>query len=162
MAAKKNKVEPKPNGETNPEEESALLHLKRAVSTDDGVVFTYLANQRQPQTDLACEAIRPYWLPLALKEQGVKGEELKSVGQKAIAHLMQQMEIIRLECGLSPQELPFAWSMFPYMAMSTTSRGIDDIKNSAEYDESAPPPPLDMDDFDLEDEFDSDVMMDDF
>ncbi|MUG97979.1 hypothetical protein F7734_38995 [Scytonema sp. UIC 10036] len=84
-----------------------LLRVKRAPSTDDGIVFAYLASQRQPQTELACEAMRSYWLPLALKERGVKGKSLKSAGQRAIAQLMQQIEIIRLECGLRPDEMPF-------------------------------------------------------
>lgn len=88
--------------------DALLLRIKRAPKTDDGIVFAYLAQERQPQTDLACEAMRPYWLPLALKERGVKGKELKSVGLKAIAQLMQQIEVIRLECGLRPDEMPFA------------------------------------------------------
>ena len=90
-------------------DDALLLRIKRAPNTDDGIVFAYLASQRQPQTDLACEAIRPYWLPLALKERGIKGKDLKSVGLKAIAQLMQQIEIIRLECGLRPDEMPFAF-----------------------------------------------------
>ncbi|MBD2607417.1 hypothetical protein H6G81_23540 [Scytonema hofmannii FACHB-248] len=88
-----------------------LLRIKRAKKTDDGIVFAYLASQRQPQTDLACEAMRPYWLPLALKERGIKGKELSSVGLKAIAQLMQQIEVIRLECGLRPDEMPFGEGM---------------------------------------------------
>ncbi|MBW4513128.1 MAG: hypothetical protein KME64_42610 [Scytonematopsis contorta HA4267-MV1] len=130
MATKASRVEP------------ALLRVKRMPHTDDGIVFNYLAAQRQPQTDLACEAIRPYWLPLALKERGVKGKQLKSVGQKAIAQLMQQIEIIRLECGLSSQELPFAYSVSQNTTIPQTSLSMD---NKAEYDELASPPPLNND-----------------
>lgn len=57
-----------------------LLRIKRAVNTDDGIVFAYLASQRQPQTELACEAMRPYWLPLALKKRGVKGRNSNQLG----------------------------------------------------------------------------------
>lgn len=48
-----------------------------------------------------------HWLPLMLKKKGIEGDELKSTGRKAIAQLMQQVELIRLECGLRPDEMPF-------------------------------------------------------
>ncbi len=92
------------------QETSQHLRIKRSSKGDDGIVFAYLATKGQPQTDLACEAIRPYWLPLALKERGIKGKALKSVGQKAIAQLLQQVEVIRLECGLQVSEIPFGYS----------------------------------------------------
>ncbi|BAZ18475.1 hypothetical protein NIES4071_103600 (plasmid) [Calothrix sp. NIES-4071] len=86
-----------------------FLRIRRASSGIDGIVFAYLGNKVQPQSELACEAMRAYWLPLALKERGIKKKELKSAGQKAIAQLLQQAEMIRLECGLSMEEVPFGY-----------------------------------------------------
>ncbi|NMG11912.1 hypothetical protein [Brasilonema sp. UFV-L1] len=146
-------------------DDALLLRIKRAPNTDDGIVFAYLASQRQPQTDLACEAIRPYWLPLAIKERGVKGKELKSVGLKAIAQLMQQIEIIRLECGLRPDEMPFAFLLRKDLGAvptntTTTSRAISTNNTATGTDKTI----ADTKDFDEEeeDESDSDVVDDDF
>lgn len=142
-----------------------LLRVKRAPSTDDGIVFAYLASQRQPQTELACEAMRSYWLPLALKERGVKGRELKSTGRKAIAQLMQQIEVIRLECGLRPDEMPFGeWmrlspSVVPTPGVAVPTAPVSSptvVKNTRNEDEE------DGDDEDEDEEFDSDTIDDDF
>lgn len=82
------------------------LRIKRSPETDDGIIFAYLAKQRQPQNDLACEAMRAYWLPLALKNRGIKKKELESVARKSIVQLLQQAEYIRMECGLGVDEMP--------------------------------------------------------
>lgn len=113
---------------------SQHLRIKRSSKGDDGIIFAYLATKGQPQTDLACEAIRSYWLPLALKERGIKKKELKSVGQKAIAQLLQQVEVIRLECGLQVSEIPFGYSRgeVPDNTVATKSISIPASKESVD------------------------------
>lgn len=90
-------------------EAGEYLRIRRASKIGDGIVFAYLANKVEPQSELACEAMRAYWLPLAMKERGIKKKELKSVGLRAIAQLLQQAEVIRLECGLGVEEAPFGY-----------------------------------------------------
>lgn len=87
-----------------------LPRIKRKIDSWEGMVIRYLLSypSKKPATELTMDALTPYWLPLALKERGVKRFELKSQAIIAIAQLMQQIEIIRLECGLRPDEIPFA------------------------------------------------------
>jgi hypothetical protein len=78
-----------------------LPRIKRKTDSWEGMVIRHLLSypSKKPATELAMDALTPYW--------GVKGRELKSTGRKAIAQLMQQVELIRLECGLRPDEMPF-------------------------------------------------------
>ncbi|MEC4811823.1 MAG: hypothetical protein SAK29_00830 [Scytonema sp. PMC 1069.18] len=89
-----------------------LARIMRKKDSLEGVVFSHLQSHARPQAELVCETLRAYWLPLALKLRGVKGFELKSQAIVAIAQLMQQIEIIRLECGLRPDEMPFAGLLY--------------------------------------------------
>jgi|GEM_PF-5249725 len=84
-----------------------LARIMRKKDSLEGAVFSHLQSHGRPQAELVCETLRAYWLPLALKRRGAKGKELKSQAIVAIAQLMQQIEIIRLECGLHPDEMPF-------------------------------------------------------
>lgn len=109
------------------------LRIKRPFDSDDGIAFAYLAQKGQRQTDLACEAIRSYWLPLALKERGIKKKELKSIAWESISQLMKQVELIRLECGLSLDEVPFA-HLYSVAPSNTPSNTAGVISNSAQPD----------------------------
>ncbi|RUT14527.1 hypothetical protein DSM107010_00730 [Chroococcidiopsis cubana SAG 39.79] len=72
----------------------------RKRDSDDGIVMSYLQNRRRGQTELACEALRAYYLPLALLDAGLSGKELREVAIDAIAQLEAQIGKIERMCDL--------------------------------------------------------------
>ncbi|AFY91136.1 hypothetical protein [Chroococcidiopsis thermalis] len=76
------------------------LAVMRKRDSDDGIVISYLQNHRRPQTELACEALRAHYLPLALLDAGLSGKKLREVAIDAIAQLEAQIGKIERMCDL--------------------------------------------------------------
>lgn len=76
------------------------LAVMRKRDSDDGIMISYLQNRRRGQTQLACEALRAYYLPLALLDAGLSGKELREVAIDAIAQLEAQIGKIERMCDL--------------------------------------------------------------
>ncbi|KYC34907.1 hypothetical protein WA1_50240 [Scytonema hofmannii PCC 7110] len=95
---------------TEDKRERTKLVLWREKGTPQGDLIEYLDfsdKGGKPRAEVAMETLVIHWMPLVLKQRGFRGEELKTEARKAIAQLVQQIEIIRVECGLSLHEMPF-------------------------------------------------------
>lgn len=99
------------------------LAVMRKRDSDDGIVMSYLQNRRRGQTELACEALRAYYLPLALLDAGVLGKELREVAIDAIAQLEAQIGKIERMCDL---ERMARGSVQPPTERPTAKGDIDD------------------------------------
>jgi hypothetical protein len=77
-----------------------LARIVRQIGSDDGITFAYLQQRRRPQTELVCEALRAYYLPLALLDAGLSGKELREAAIDAIAQLEAQIGKIERMCDL--------------------------------------------------------------
>lgn len=83
-----------------PSDSIELVRIMRKRDSDDGIVISYLQNRRRGQTELACDALRAYYLPLALLDAGVSGEELRDAAIEAIAQLEAQIMKLKRICKL--------------------------------------------------------------
>jgi len=77
-----------------------LARIVRQIGSDDGITFAYLQQRRRPQTELVCDALRAYYLPLALLDAGLSGKELREAAIDAIAQLEAQIGKIERMCDL--------------------------------------------------------------
>ncbi|URD53584.1 hypothetical protein [Chroococcidiopsis sp. CCNUC1] len=83
-----------------PSDSIELVRIMRKRDSADGIVISYLQNRRRGQTELACDALRAYYLPLALLDAGVSGEELRDAAIDAIAQLEAQIMKLKQICRL--------------------------------------------------------------
>jgi hypothetical protein len=67
----------------------------RKRDSEDGIVIAYLQSRKRGQTELACEALRAYYLPLALAYMGALPEEIHQAVSDTIAQLEAQMNKIK-------------------------------------------------------------------
>lgn len=77
-----------------------LARIVRQIGSDDGITFAYLQQRRRPQTELVCDALRAYYLPLAFLDAGLSGKELREAAIDAIAQLEAQIGKIERMCDL--------------------------------------------------------------
>ncbi|MEA5527785.1 hypothetical protein, partial [Nodularia spumigena] len=57
-------------------------------------------NQDESLTELVISTLKAYWLPLALFNEGVRGEKMRQIGIVAISKLEAQISNIRRICGI--------------------------------------------------------------
>ncbi|WP_414528794.1 hypothetical protein [Nodularia chucula] len=80
------------------------ISIKRSEDSVDGRVISYLQsdpfNQDESLTELVISTLKAHWLPLAMFNEGVRGEKMRQIGIVAISKLEAQINIIRRICGI--------------------------------------------------------------
>ncbi|MCC2695341.1 hypothetical protein [Nodularia sp. LEGE 04288] len=80
------------------------ISIKRSEDSLDGRVISYLQsdpfNQDESLTELVMSTLKTYWLPLAMFNEGVRGEKMRQIGIVAISKLEAQISNIRRICGI--------------------------------------------------------------
>jgi hypothetical protein len=80
------------------------ISIKRSEDSVDGRVINYLQSdpfhQDENLTELVISTLKAHWLPLAMFNEGVRGETMRQIGIVAIAKLEAQINIIRRICGI--------------------------------------------------------------
>jgi hypothetical protein len=77
------------------------------VDSEEGSLADYLNQQRLPKKEAMLEAVRAYWLPLALEKAGVRGRDLERAGFEAVLNLLKQANYICVALGLDRSQLGF-------------------------------------------------------
>lgn len=106
------------------EPKQKVISIKRADDSVDGRVISYLQsdplNEEQSFPELVLFTLKAYWLPLALFDEGLRGEKMRQIGIQAINKLEGQISNIRRICGIAPDPVHFIPTL-TYQASSTVS-----------------------------------------
>ncbi|WP_414544420.1 hypothetical protein [Nostoc sp. CCY0012] len=80
------------------------ISIKRPDDSVDGRVISYLQsdpfNQGESFPELVLSTLKAHWLPLALFDEGLRGEKMRQIGIRAISNLEAQISVIRRICGI--------------------------------------------------------------
>ncbi|WP_414528453.1 hypothetical protein [Nodularia chucula] len=80
--------------------------IRRNPESLDGRIISYLKNaplhEELDFSELVMSTLKAHWLPLALFDEGVRGEKMRQIGIQAIAKLEAQISNIRRICGIAP------------------------------------------------------------
>ncbi|TVP63415.1 MAG: hypothetical protein EA343_08150 [Nodularia sp. (in: Bacteria)] len=80
--------------------------IRRNPESLDGRIISYLKtaplHEELDFSELVISTLKAHWLPLALFDEGVRGEKMRQIGIQAIAKLEAQISNIRRICGIAP------------------------------------------------------------
>ncbi|MBE9053750.1 hypothetical protein IQ243_25790 [Nostocales cyanobacterium LEGE 11386] len=80
------------------------IAIRRNPESLDGKIISYLKtdplHEEKDFSELVTSTLKAHWLPLALFDEGLRGEKMRQIGIRAIAKLEAQISVIRRICGL--------------------------------------------------------------
>ena len=98
--------------------------IRRNPETLDGRTISYLKNaplhEELDFSELVMSTLKAHWLPLALFDEGVRGEKMRQIGIQAINKLEAQISNIRQICGIDAHPV-YVTPIVNHQTSTTTS-----------------------------------------